>query len=379
MSIMKPVDIRDQFVETFAKAGFRRSQPLSLLQPSISTSFLFSVGFVDVLDAIAGNAVELDGAATLQRCFRHFDMERVSDGRHLSFFEMAGALRCQHWRIQDLVFPLIHFLCNECLLSPEKLHVTYFGGGNVAGVMLPPDDKARNAYLEAGISSNRIWPGDSSSNIWFEGANSGTERSGICGPNSEVFLEVTPAIDDRIHEGPLTQAARFIEVTNIVTITHRKLNGSNNGLLPLHTPLVELAVGMERIDTVIEGLTNVYESPKFRSIADSMRPFYAPSANNAVLEDARVVTMDHLRALTHLIADGGRPGPKGRGHVIRRLFRRLLKVSGTLNLNVRAAFPAIVDAIINVDRKLNPNLSKELPQVLQVFDRETARMQTALL
>jgi alanyl-tRNA synthetase len=371
MTIMKPADIRDRFMETFAKAGFRSSQPLSLLQPSISTSFLFSVGFVDVMDAIAGNAVDLDGAATLQRCFRHFDMERVSDGRHLSFFEMAGALRCRNWRIEDLVFPLIHYLCKECQLPVEKLHVTYFGGGNVAGVMLPSDDKARNAYLDAGILSNRIWPGDSSSNIWFEGANSGTERSGICGPNSEVFLEITPATNDRINANPLTQVARFIELSNIVTITHHK---RSNGLNLLPAPLAELAVGMERIDTVIEGLANVYESPKFRSIADSMRPFYASSSNNATLEDARVVAMDHLRALKHLIADGGRPGPKGRGHVIRRLFRRLLNISGTLNLNVRAAFPAIADAIENIDRNLNPNLSRELPQVVQVFDCESARM-----
>ena len=356
-------------METFAKAGFRSSQPLSLLQPSISTSFLFSVGFVDVMDAIAGNAVNLDGAATLQRCFRHFDMERVSDGRHLSFFEMAGALRCQNWRIEDLVFPLIHYLCKECQLPVEKLHVTYFGGGNVAGVVLPSDDKARNAYLEAGISRNHIWPGDSSSNIWFEGANSGTERSGICGPNSEVFLEITPA--DRFNAGPLTQPTRFIELSNIVTITHHK---QSNGLNPLPAPLVELAVGMERIDMVMEGLTNVYESVKFRSIADSMFPFYASSAKNGSLIDARVAAIDHLRALTHLMADGARPGPKGRGHVIRRLFRRLLKFSGTLNLNVRAAFPAIADAIENVDRKLNPNLSTELPQVVQVFDCESARM-----
>ena len=88
--MMYSYEIRDRFLKTFSHAGFKQSQPLSLLQPSITTSLLFSVGFVDVMKAIAGNAVELDRAATVQRCFRHFDMYRVGDGRHLSFFEMAG-------------------------------------------------------------------------------------------------------------------------------------------------------------------------------------------------------------------------------------------------------------------------------------------------
>jgi alanyl-tRNA synthetase len=365
---MNSGEIRDCFLETFIEAGFRQSQPLSLLQPTITTSFLFSVGFVDVMEAIAGNAVELDGAATVQRCFRHFDMDRVADGRHLSFFEMAGVLRCRQWRIAELVQPLIEYLVRRCNLPQERLHVTYFGGGKVGATNLPPDDQAREAYLAAGISDDRIWQGDRSSNIWFEGANSGTERSGICGPNSEVFLE----LDASNGGGPLKTPERFIELTNIVAITHRK--GTENNLERLPTPLVELAAGMERIEMVIGGLRDVYQTPKLRSIADSI--VSCDSASMRVPSERRGlnVTVDHVRALTHLIADGGRPGPKGRGHVIRRLFRRLLQASSSLHLNSRVEFPKLARVVADVDSRINPNLSSEMPHILEIFDSEAERM-----
>ncbi|MGH9858350.1 MAG: alanine--tRNA ligase-related protein, partial [Acidobacteriota bacterium] len=347
--------------------GFRQSQPLSLLQPTITTSFLFSVGFVDVMEAIAGNAVELDGAATVQRCFRHFDMDRVGDGRHLSFFEMGGVLRCREWRIADIVYPLIEYLVQKCNLPVERLHVTYFGGGKVGATNLPPDHQAKEAYLSAGISNDRIWPGDYSSNIWFEGANSGTERSGICGPNSEVFLELRP---DSNHTGPLTTPERFIELTNIVAITHRK--GSENNLEQLPSPLVELAVGMERIEMVICGLPDVYQTPKLRTLAESI---VSSSPMNAFSERRYLkIAVDHIRALTHLIADGGRPGPKGRGHVMRRLFRRLLHASSTLHLDARSEFPKLARVVSDVDRAINPNLTKEMQSIIEIFDREATRM-----
>ena len=366
---MNSIEVRDRFLETFSEAGFRKSPPLSLVQPSITTSFLFSVGFVDVMEAIAGHAVEMDGAATVQRCFRHFDIERVSDGRHLSFFEMAGALQCHHWQISDLVRPLVQYLVQSCNLAKDRLHVTYFGGGQVAATELPPDHAARDAYLQAGILPNRMWPGDGSSNIWFEGANSGTERSGICGPNSEMFLELYPHRDGG---GPLQDPSRFVELSNIVAITHRK--ALDHRLEELSLPLVELAVGMERIEMVMCGQTDVYLTPKLRLIADSIAPDCGVVANGDPERRSLSIVVDHLRALTHLLADGARPGPKGRGHVVRRLFRRLLHASSLLKLDTRSAFPKTARVIARVDQAVNPNITKEMAGVIEIFDREAERM-----
>ena len=42
---------------------------------------------------------------------------------------------------------------------------------------LESDDRARDANPTGGIEAKNIWPADSSTNIWFEWADSGTERS----------------------------------------------------------------------------------------------------------------------------------------------------------------------------------------------------------
>jgi alanyl-tRNA synthetase len=367
-------DVRNDFLETFAEAGFRRSPALSLLQPSIKTSFLFSVGFVDVLEAIAGRSPDLDGAATVQRCFRHFDVERVSDDRHLSLFEMAGALRCSDWEIGDLVIPLVGFLVQNCALPRERLHVTYFGGGDVAGVALAPDEGARAAYLDAGVAAGNVWAGDHSSNIWFEGANSGTPRSGICGPHSEMFFDLVPASVAVNGGGPLTQADRYLEVSNIVTITHRVRPGPGSGLSALPKPLVELALGVERLEMVMTGAQSVYQTPKFLSITDAVLSASKAGHGTQNFDPALSVAIDHLRAVTHLIADGGRPGPKGRGNVVRRLLKGLLQAAAVLEMDACAAFPQLARIVADVDEAINPNLSNEMNAVIDTFDREARRM-----
>jgi alanyl-tRNA synthetase len=363
-----PLDARHAFVDTFADAGFRRSEPLALLQPGIATSFLFSVGFVDVLAAVAGDAAELDGAVTLQRCFRHFDVERTADDRHLSLFEMAGALRCSGWNMAAMVQPLARFLAHRCGLPYQRLHVTYFGGGKVAGQALARDAAARDAYLAAGFSAQRIWPGGPDTNVWHEGANSGTPRSGICGPHSEVFYDLDPARAHSPDASPLTRPARFLELSNIVTITHRSRGGAR-GLDALPQPLIELAVGMERIDTVLAGERDVYASPKLAALRAAVRAHSAARDGGALR-----VAADHLRALTHLLADGGVPGPKGRGHVLRRLFRRLIDAADVLQLDLRAAYPALAATVCDVDAALNPALALRRGAVVAAMDAELARM-----
>ena len=64
-------------------------------------------------------------------------------------------------------------------------------------------------------------------------------RRGICGPHSELFFDAAPTSVAAVDINPITQPSRFIEVSNIVTITHRTRSGPNNELAPLPQPLVE--------------------------------------------------------------------------------------------------------------------------------------------
>lgn len=358
-------DVRAGFVAAYREAGFRIAEPLSLVQPSITTSFLFSVGFVDVVAAIAGGASSLDGAATVQRCFRHFDIDRVDDGRHLSFFEMAGALRCHGWRHADFISVLIRYLHEYCGLAPQRMRVTYFGGGHVGGEYIPADEAARDAYLNAGVRPDNLRPGNADSNIWFEGTNSGTPRSGICGPHSEVFyplLENLPQGAD-----PLSCPQAFIEISNLVTITH-KAKG-DGAITALPQPLVEQAIGMERLEMAVLGLDHIGQTPKMRAISDALQGF-------AEMEDRAqlFIASDHLRALVHLISDGGRPGAKGRGHVVRRMVRGLVPALEAIGFDMESGLRPCAERIAEVDADVHPGALPQVTESVQVLFDECARI-----
>ncbi len=363
--------IREKFLQAFEQEGFRRIPGQSLLQPSIRTSFLFSVGFVDLLQVIEGSSVDRSNRTTIQRCFRHFDVEQVADDRHLSLFEMAGALSCDVWSLDDTVRPLLEFLTVDCGLAVKRLHVTYFGGDHVAGQYLEPDLPARLAYLENGIPASNMWPGKANTNIWTEGTNSGDRRSGICGPHSEVFVLCDSKDDQAKAAGPLQASDRFMEISNAVSITHRKRE-LDNGLDKLETPLLELAVGMERLEAVMAGESHIHHSPKLVRLREAIL-----GKSRAVTSKASTdlsIVADHVRAITHILADGGCPGYKGRGAVLRRVFKRLLRTTETLGLNIQMIFPDLAETVREIDAEINPNIETNMSTILDVFDKEILKL-----
>jgi alanyl-tRNA synthetase len=124
----------------------------------------------------------------------------------------------------------------------------------------------------------------------------------------------------------------------------------------------------------LTGAASVYQTPKLLSITDAVLSGCAADGRSESFDHALRVTADHVRAVTHLIADGGRPGPKGRGNVVRRLLKGLLQAAAVLELDACATFPKLARIVADVDDAINPNLSKEMAAVIGTFDREARRM-----
>ena len=177
-----------------------------------------------------------------------------------------------------------------------------------------------------------------------------------------------------VDANPITQPSRFIEVSNIVTITHRTRSGPNNGLAPLPQPLVELGLGMERLEMVIAGRQSVHATPKLRVIADVVRSTRAGNLHSEAQGKALRVVVDHARASAHLIADGGRPGGKGRGNVVRKVIRDSLGAARVIGLDLPRLFPKVAQAVAAVDDRLNPNLAPNLGVISEVFGKEAKRL-----
>jgi alanyl-tRNA synthetase len=135
-----------------------------------------------------------------------------------------------------------------------------------------------------------------------------------------------------------------------------------------------LALGVERLEMVMTGAGSVYQTPKFLSITDAVLSASKAGRRAENFDPALRVTVDHLRALTHLIADGGRPGPKGRRNVVRRVLKGLLQAAAVLEMDACAAFPKLARIVADVDEAINPNLSNEMTAIIDTFDHEARRL-----
>ena len=110
---MKSSEIATVFVDFYKNRGFEVLPQAPLMDSSIPMSFVMSAGLVQIERSLSKSRIEKrDKYVLVQKCFRHFDIEKVgTDGIHLSFLICRGhsfletyALKppykpCGYWRL----------------------------------------------------------------------------------------------------------------------------------------------------------------------------------------------------------------------------------------------------------------------------------------
>ncbi|MFF7178165.1 alanine--tRNA ligase-related protein [Streptomyces sp. NPDC008121] len=291
------------FVEYFEERGHHRITGSTLLPPPGDPVLFTTSGMHPLTPHFEGRPHPLGRRlVNVQRCLRTTDLEEVGDPTHLTVFEMLGT-----WSLGDYEGPRsldwAHGLLTEGLgIDPGLLHATVFGGDERTG----PDTASLELWQDRGIPVELTVE----DNWWSNGP------TGPCGPDSEIFLwsgdtppppHSTPTGDDR-----------WVEVWNHVMMRHRRL--ADGSLVPLPQRNVDTGLGLERLASLLQGTSSVYESEVFapwRTALTSLWPLDEPSHR---------VVCDHLRSAVVVIGDGVRPAPTGRGYVLRRLVRRVLTV-----------------------------------------------------
>ncbi|MEV0911362.1 alanine--tRNA ligase-related protein [Streptomyces hokutonensis] len=236
----------------------------------------------------------------VQRCLRTTDLDEVGDPTHLTVFEMLGS-----WSLGDYDHPQSLCWGYELLrdgfgIPREKLYVTVFGGDEQLG----PDLESLRSWRELGlpIESTR------DENWWSNGS------TGPCGPDSEIFFWT----GDGPPEGSPTTDSRWVEIWNHVHMRYER--GEDGELVPLRQVNVDTGMGLERLVSVLQGRSSVYET-------DLFEPWMRRIPQLWDLDERSVrVVCDHLRSSVVILGDGVRPSNTGRGYVLRRLVRRLLTV-----------------------------------------------------
>ncbi|MEU6083437.1 alanine--tRNA ligase-related protein [Streptomyces sp. NPDC047108] len=287
------------FTEYFEERGHRRITGSTLL-PSPDDPVLFTTSGMHPLTPYLEGRPHPQGRrlVNVQRCLRTTDLDEVGDTTHLTVFEMLGT-----WSLGDYEGPLsldwgYGLLTEGFGIEPGLLHATVFGGDDRTG----PDTDSLKLWQERGVPVELTVE----DNWWSNGP------VGPCGPDSEIFLwtgdgppESTPTGDDR-----------WVEVWNHVMMRHRRLG--DGSLVPLPQRNVDTGLGLERLATVLQGGTSVFD-------CDVLVPWRRPLLDLWQLDDASLrLVCDHLRSALVVIGDRVHPANTGRGYVLRRLVRRVL-------------------------------------------------------
>ncbi|MFW0790465.1 alanine--tRNA ligase [Gordonia sp. CPCC 205333] len=320
---MQTHEIRKRFLDHFIRAGHTEVPSASLILDDPNLLFV-NAGMVPFKPYFLGaQNPPYDRATSVQKCVRTLDIEEVGiTTRHNTFFQMAGNFAFGDYFKREAIGFAWSLLTDSVDdggygIDPQKLWPTVF----------LDDDEAFGIWRdEIGVPAERIQRRGMADNYWSMGV------PGPCGPCSEIFYDRGPAYG--VEGGPEADEDRYIEIWNLVFMQNERGEGTTKDnyeiLGPLPKKNIDTGMGIERVACILQGVDNVYETDLLKPIIDvasalTGKPYGAGSAANHE-DDVRFrVIADHTRTAVMLIGDGVLPSNDGRGYVLRRLLRRIVR------------------------------------------------------
>ncbi|KAG6026879.1 hypothetical protein E4U41_001137 [Claviceps citrina] len=314
----------------------------------------------------------LKRAADTQKVIRaggkHNDLDDVGkDSYHHTFFEMLGNWSFGDYFKEEAIEMAWEILTKVYGLDPKRLYATYFEGDEALG--LPPDEEAKQLWLNVGMPEDQIVPGDMKDNFWEMG------DQGPCGPSSEIHYDKIGgrnAADLVNKDDPMV-----VEIWNLVFMQFDRQK--DRSLKPLPAKHIDTGMGFERVVSALQETQSNYSTdcftPLFEQIQQvtAVRPYtdkYGKDDADGIDTAYRVVA-DHIRTLSFAITDGAVPNNDGRGYVIRRILRRGVRYARKyLNAEIGTFFSRILPALVSHMGEQFPELVKKQQDIKEILDEE---------
>jgi alanyl-tRNA synthetase len=315
---MRSEDIRQRFLRFFERHGHTVVPSASLIATD-PTLLLVNAGMVPFKPYFLGQEQPpYRRAASVQKCVRTPDIDVVgTTTRHLTFFQMAGNFSFGDY-FKSKAIPYAWELLTSSVddggygFPPERLWATVY----------TDDDEAYELWTgTVGLPPERVQRRGKEDNYWS------MTVPGPCGPCSEIYY-------DRGSEygregGPIADEERYLEVWNLVFMQYER--GAGEGydypiLGELPSKNIDTGLGLERMATILQGVENVYETDLLRPVLDTAGELAGIRYGADHTADIRLrIVADHTRTATMLLVDGVIPSNEGRGYVLRRLLRRVVR------------------------------------------------------
>ena len=348
-------EIRETFLQFYADRG-HKILPSASLVPEDPTVLLTIAGMLQFKPIFLGQrAAESPRATTSQKCIRTNDIENVGrTARHHTFFEMLGN------------FSFGDYFKKQAIAWAWELSTQVFGlpASNLVVSVFREDDEAFAIWRdEIGIPGDRIQRMGEADNFWQSGP------TGPCGPCSEIYYDFHPERGDNID---LEDDSRFIEFYNLVFMQYNK--DAEGNLTPLQNQNIDTGLGLERMAQILQKVPNNYETDLIFPIVQSAAEIAGIDYHNSD-ENVKVslkVIGDHIRAVVHMIADEIRASNVGRGYILRRLIRRVVR-HGRL-IGIEGEFTVrVAESAIGLSEAAYPNVRVREAQIKAELAREEAQ------
>jgi len=372
--LVKTHEIRERFTQHFVNSGHEVVPSASLILDDPNLLFV-NAGMVPFKPYFLGQQTPpfSQGLATsIQKCVRTLDIEEVGiTTRHNTFFQMAGNFSFGQYFKEGAISNAWNLLTKDVEdggfgLDPERLWVT---------VYLDDDEAAEIWRDKIGVPEQRIQRLGMEDNYWSMGV------PGPCGPCSEIYY-------DRGSEygkdgGPIADDNRYMEIWNLVFMQNERGEGTGKGDFEIVGELpkknIDTGLGIERVACLLQGVDNVYETDLLRPVIDVAEELTGATYGEKATEQDNIrfrVVADHSRTGMMLILDGVTPGNEGRGYILRRLLRRIIRSAKLLGAE-GPTMERFMNTVMDTMTPSYPEIADNRERILRVaINEEKAFLKT---
>ncbi|WP_257202210.1 alanine--tRNA ligase [Corynebacterium cystitidis] len=363
---MQTHEIRDRFTNYFIRNGHQAVPSASLILDDPTLLFV-NAGMVPFKPYFLGQQnppFESGTATSIQKCVRTLDIEEVGiTTRHNTFFQMAGNFSFGQYFKEGAITHAWTLLTSSVAdggygLDPKRLWVT---------VYLDDDEAADIWENKIGVPAERIQRLGMEDNYWSMGI------PGPAGPCSEIYYD--RGSDYGQDGGPAVDDNRYLEIWNLVFMQFERGEGDKKGgfdiLGELPQKNIDTGMGVERVACILQGVENVYETDLLRPVIDAAETLTSTKYDNGNADDDirfRVIA-DHARTAMMIILDGVTPSNEGRGYILRRLLRRIVRSARLLGATGQT-LDTFMNTIMDTMTPSFPEIAENRERILRVATAE---------
>jgi alanyl-tRNA synthetase len=346
-------DIINRFTEHFVAAGHTKVPSASLILDDPTLLFV-NAGMVQFKPYFLGDApAPYPRATSIQKCVRTGDIEEVGKTtRHNTFFQMAGNFSFGDYFKEGAIDLAWSLVTGGYGIDPDRLWATVYR-----------DDDEAYALWRRLLPEHRIQRRGGKDNYWDMGI------PGPGGPCSEIYFDRGP--EHGRDGGPEADEDRYLEIWNLVFMQDVRGERSPKDDFPpigtLPKKNIDTGMGIERVATLLQDVASVYDTDLVRPVIARAEEFSGRRYGTDDVDDVRFrVIADHARSGVMIIGDGVTPSNEGRGYVLRRLLRRIVRSARLLGVH-EPVLPSFAEVVRDAMAPSYPELATDFERIATVM------------